>query len=71
MQLELANGWTLSIVPDLHVGFYSVAAWPTSDNSGRDREWHLFEHGGEECRVTDIAGLLEVTEQVNRLEQRK
>lgn len=64
MQLELANGWTLSIVPDLMDGFFSIAAWPTSDNksvASIDRKWFAFEGGRIEMRTNDITELLEIT----------
>ena len=67
MQLDLANGWTLSIVPDLTEGFYSIAAWQTSDNDpvvAADRKWFGFEGGRIECRTADIAEFLEAAAQV-------
>ena len=67
MQLDLANGWTLSIVPDLTDRFYSIAAWQTSDNNpvaAIDRKWFGFEGGAIECRTADIAEFLEAAAQV-------
>ncbi len=67
MQLDLANGWTLSIVPDLTDGFYSVAAWQTSDTdpvAAADRKWFVFKGRRMECRTVDIAEFLEAAAQV-------
>lgn len=63
MRLKLVNGWTLSIAPDLHKPFYSVAAWPTDDPevvSTYERRWFVFESGCCEERILDLSEFVEL-----------
>lgn len=63
VRLNLQNGWTLSVVRDLHKPYFSVAAWPTADDeaavSAHERRWHECESGGIECRIVEIDELIE------------
>lgn len=72
MKLNLANGWTLSVVPDLHKPFFSACAWPTSDPEvapAETRRWLAFEHGGIERRFLDVDDLIEIAEFVSKAER--
>lgn len=64
MTANFANGWTLSLVPDLFFPFYSVAAWATADSEvrGADRRWFIFESGGVETRICTLEDFCEVAD---------
>lgn len=51
-RFALANGWTLSICPDVRPAICSVAAWPTGDTPTRaeDMTWFKFASGDEDKR---------------------
>jgi len=72
VKLDLANGWTLSVVPDLDDVYWSAAAWPTDDPEvaqWEDRRWFVFPLGGIECRIANIDALIEIAELVAKAER--
>jgi hypothetical protein len=72
MKLNLANGWTLSVVRDIFVPFFTAAAWPTADPEvapADTRRWFAFEHGGSERRFLDVDDLIEIAEFVAKAER--
>lgn len=63
MQLKLENGWTLSLVQDIHPPFYSCVAWPTSETgmtNAEDINWFKFEPNRTEHRIFDMEEFIEV-----------
>lgn len=71
VKLPLMNGWTLSFAPDVFAGFWSIAAWPTGDNtkSAAAHRWYEFRPGVTEERITTMEEFAEVSARIGALAQ--
>ncbi len=59
-RFELANGWTVSICPDVAPALCSVAAWPTGD----EFEWFKFAGGNRDKRCWNAQDIIEAMAEI-------